>query len=86
MKKKNENYSPIYYKDKNDLDKSPIVLMEELRNEISSVRGKLHDIKKTYGWDEWIEHLEGGMSCMLISMYATVEEWKKFEEKHKLNS
>ena len=82
MKKKNPNNNPIFYKSKEELDKPLYDLMEQLRTDVAHVRGKLYDIKSTYGWDEWIEHLEGGLTCMLSAMYATGLEWKKFEEKH----
>jgi len=86
MKKKNPENKPIYYKSKEELDKPLYDLMEQLRNDVSNVRGKLHDIKYTYGWEDRIEHLEGGLTCMLVAMYETGKEWKKFEEKHDKNN
>ena len=83
MKKKHPETTPIYYKNKEELDKPLYDLMEELRNDISKVRGKLYDIKKTYGWEDSIEHLEGGLSCMLIAMYETGLQWQNFEKKNK---
>lgn len=80
-----EELNPIYYKNSKDMDKPLSELMKELRYDISKVRGKLHDIKYAYGWKDRIEHLEGGLTCMLVAMYATMEEWKKFEDKEKLN-
>lgn len=56
--------------------------MEELRNDITKVRGKLWDIKQIYGWDDRIKHLEGGLTCLLVAMHATGIEWKEFEKKH----
>ena len=82
MKKKNPEHNPIYYKNKEDLDKPLFDLMEQLRSDIAQVRGKLHDIKYTYGWKDRIEHLEGGLTCMIVAMYETGLEWKKFEEKY----
>jgi hypothetical protein len=82
MKKKNPQNNPIYYKSKEDLDKPLYDLMEQLRNDISTVRGKLHDIKFTYGFEDRIEHLEGGLTCMLVAMYEIAKEFKDFEEKH----
>ena len=55
--------------------------MEELRTEISNTRGKLHDIKSSYGWGDRIDFIEGGLTCILVAMYSTMEEWKQFEEK-----
>jgi hypothetical protein len=82
MKKKNLDNNPIFYKNKEELDKPLYDLMEQLRTDVANVRGKLHDIKRTYGWDDRIEHLEGGLTCMIVAMSDTAQEWKKFEEKH----
>jgi len=79
MKKKNPDNNPIFYESKADLDKPLYDLMESLRNDISKVRGKLHDIKFTYGWDDRIEHLEGGLTCMLVAMYNVALEFKEAE-------
>lgn len=84
MKKKNENVKPIYFKSKEELEKPLGEIMEDLRNDLSRIRGKLWDIKQTYGWDDRIEHIEGGLSCMLIAMYYTGEEWKEYEKKHRV--
>ena len=82
MKKKNPQNTPIFYKSKEELDKPLYDLMEQLRNDVCMVRGKLHDIKYTYGWEDRIEHLEGGLTCMLVAMDYIAKEWKTFEEKH----
>jgi hypothetical protein len=66
-----------------EMDKPLSELMEQLRSEIVKTRGKLSDIKRSYGWDERIEHIEGGLTCILIAMWNTMEEWKLYEEKHK---
>jgi hypothetical protein len=81
MELKNKNRTPIYYKSNEEMNKPLSELMEELRNEINKVRGKLFDIKNTYGWEDRIEFIEGGLTCMLVSMHSTMEEWKKFEAK-----
>lgn len=54
MERKNKDRNPIYYKNVEEMDKPMSVLINELRNELSRTRGKLHDIKFSYGWDEWI--------------------------------
>lgn len=82
MKKKNPDNIPIYYKSKEELDKPLYDLMEQLRTEVAKVRGKLHDIKYTYGWEDRIDHLEGGLTCMIVAMHAIGLEWKEFENKH----
>jgi hypothetical protein len=82
MERKNKDKKPIYYKNVEEMDKPLSVLMEELRNDITKVRGKLNDIRRSYGWEDRIEFIEGGLTCMLVSMYYTMDEWKKFERKH----
>jgi len=86
MERKNKDRNPIYYKSAEEMDKPLSELMEELRSDLCKVRGKLHDIKRSYGWEDRIEHIEGGLTCMLVAMYATVEEWQKFERKAALSS
>ena len=81
MEIKNKDRNPIFYRSVEEMDKPLSELMEDLRNDLSKVRGKLFDIKCSYGWDDWIEPIEGGLTCMLVTMYATMEEWKRFEEK-----
>lgn len=82
MERINKDRNPIYYKNVEEMDKPLSVLMEELRNELSRVRGKLSDIKRSYGWEDRIDFIEGGLTCMLVAMYNTMEEWKKFERGH----
>jgi predicted transcriptional regulator with HTH domain len=77
----NKNINPIYYNSAEEMGKPLSELMEELRTDLSNVRGKLFDIKRSYGWEDRIEHIEGGLSCIIESMYNTMEEWKRFEEK-----
>jgi hypothetical protein len=85
-KRKNKDRNPIYYASAEAMDKPLSELMESLRNDVAQVRGKLHDIKFSYGWDDRIEHLEGGLTCMLVAMYEIFEEWQKFEEKERAAS
>lgn len=83
MKMINKDKNPIFYKSAEEMDKPLSELMEELRRDVSKIRGKLSDIRRSYGWDDRIEHIEGGLTCMLVAMYDTMEEWKRFEEKQK---
>lgn len=84
MERKNKDRNPIFYKTPEEMDKPLSVLMEELRSDIARIRGKLSDIKFSYGWDDRIEFIEGGLTCMLVAMHSTMDEWKKFEEKRAL--
>lgn len=81
MKTENKDRNPLYYKSADEMNKPLSELMEELRGEISKTRGKLFDIKQSYGWADRIEHLEGGLTCMLVAMHSIMEEWKQFEDK-----
>lgn len=83
MERKNKDRNPIYYKSAEEMDKPMSELINELRNEISRTRGKLHDIKRSYGWDEWIENYEGGLTCMISAMSNFQDELIKFEAKQR---
>ncbi len=81
MERKNKDRNPIYYKSAEEMDKPMSELIDELRSEISRTRGKLHDIKMSYGWNDWIENYEGGLTCMISAMSNFQDELKKFEDK-----
>ncbi len=61
---------PIYYKSSEEMNKPLSELMEELRSDVCKIRGKLYDIKHAHGWDDRIEFIEGGLTCMLIAMHS----------------
>lgn len=71
---------PVYYKNGEEMNKPLNELIEELRTEIDKTRGKLNDIKRSYGHEDLIEPLEGGLTCMLIAMYGIMMEFKEYEE------
>lgn len=79
---KNKERNPIYYKNAEEMDKPMSELINELRHELTRTRGKLHDIKYSFGWVEWIENYEGGLTCMISAMAHFQEELKRFEDKH----
>ena len=81
MERKNKDINPIFYKNTEEMDKPLSELMEDLRSDIVKVRGKLFDIKQSYGWEDKIEYIEGGLTCILVAMYDTMQEWKRVEEK-----
>lgn len=80
MKREN-NRNPIYYKDKEEMEHPISELVESLRNDISKVRGKLYDIRASFGFNDHIEPLEGGLTCMISAMYNTMEKFKEHEER-----
>jgi len=83
MERKNKDTNPIYYKSVEEIDKPLSELMEGLRMEINKTRGKMHDIKCSYGWEDRIEPLEEGLTCMLMAMYSIMIEFKEFEERQR---
>jgi len=82
MARINKDTNPIYYKSAEEMDKPMSELIDELRNELSRTRGKLHDIKRSYGWGEWIANYEGGLTCMISAMSNFQDELKRFEAKN----
>jgi hypothetical protein len=81
MERKNKERKPIFYKDDSEMDKPLSELMENLRTDITKIRGKLFDIKQSFGWDDRISHLEGGLTCMIVAMYETMRKFKEFEDR-----
>jgi len=78
---KNKDRSPIYYASAEEMDKPVSVLVNELRNELVRIRGKIFDIRYSCGWKEQLEYIEGGLSCLIVSLYYEATEIKNFEEK-----
>ena len=74
-----KKFNPIFYKSAQEMDKPLSELIEQLRIDVSEVRGKLSDIRQAYGWNDRIEHIEGGLTCVLVAMHSTMIEWKQFE-------
>lgn len=58
------------------------VLIDELRIELSRTRGKLHDLKSSFGWEGRIVIYEGGITCMISAMSNFQDELKKVEDKN----
>ena len=81
MSKINKNLNPIYYKNSEEMAKPVSVLIASLRDDITRIRGKLGDIRHSYGWDDRIDFLEGGLTCMIVAMAYTVDEIREFEKK-----
>ena len=65
-----------------DFNKPLSQLIEDIRREITHVRGRLTDI--THGYDcsdlyQSIKDVEGLMTCALVTLHHTMEERKKHE-------
>lgn len=82
MERINKDRNPIYYKSAEEMDKPMSVLIDELRNELCRTRGKLHDFKYSFGWEEWVQTYEGGLTCMISAMSHFQDELKSYEEKN----
>jgi hypothetical protein len=58
--------------------------IEEIRNGIVNLRGKLFDIRMGYpGWGDQTENVSGLLTCGLIVLYEIREQMKKVEEARK---
>jgi hypothetical protein len=82
----NKDSNPIFYANSDEMNKPLSVLMEELRSDVANVRGKLSDIRRSFGWQHRIDFIEGGISCLLIAMYSTTKEFKEFEDRKEKES
>jgi hypothetical protein len=80
---KTKKIDPIWYKSTDEMNKPLSDLMSDLRSDMSRIRGKICDIRHAYGWKERLDFIEGGLTCMIISMHSTQEEWEKYEAKQK---
>lgn len=78
QQERRENYRkhPIYG---TDFSKRTSVLIEEVRDDIMQVRGKLSDIQSGTGWGERVEHVIGLLTCGLVTLAHSNEEIVKFE-------
>jgi len=81
MRKKNPNSKPIFYKEIGELDKPVNELIEQLRIDLAKIRGKISDIRYMYGWEDRLDYLEGGITCMIVAMNSSREEIKEYELK-----
>lgn len=54
-------------------------LMEGWRSDLVRVRGQMSDFATARGWKEELETLEGGLTCMLVAMYNTLERARENE-------
>ena len=68
--------SGIYLK---DLTPNTSVLIENLRDEIKVIRGKLNDIIREKGYKDRLDCVEGLLTCGLISLYAVNQDIIKNE-------
>lgn len=73
------NLKPIYG---TDFTKPLSETIEELRNQITKVRGQLSDIGFRHpGWGERVACIEGLMTCGLIALHGVREEMLASEKR-----
>lgn len=63
-----------HYLTVDEMKKSPAILIEEVRNDIANIRGKLNDISCGYGWEDRIDLAEAGLTLVLIQLHGVVDE------------
>jgi len=76
-----EKRNLIYYKSEEEFNKPVSELIEQLRSELSKTRGKIYDIRHNHGFEDKLEHIEGGLTCIISAMANTVKDFKDWEEK-----
>jgi len=63
-------------------DKPVSVLIENIRNDMTVLRGRLSDINHEYtGWADRLKSVEGLLTCGIISLHSINDEIIKFEIK-----
>ncbi len=72
--------NPSSYQNRQAMDKPLSELMCQLRIDIMGVRDKIKDIEKVYDMKERINHIEGGLTCMLVTMHNVMQQWEEFEK------
>ncbi len=65
-----------------EIDRQPDELIEGVRNGLTHLRGQLSDIRRAYGWDDRIEHNEGALTVLIISLAYAAEELREFRRKN----
>ena len=72
--------TPIWYPSATDLEKPPAELVQAIRGEITTLRGKLADIARAYPpWNSWLGSAEGGLTCVLVALYGAKQEMEKYQ-------
>lgn len=75
----NSKKHPIYG---TDFNKPLSTTVEELRNQLIHIRGKLHDISSAYpGWGEWLTAPEGGLTLVISYLHDVKERMIPFDIK-----
>lgn len=71
---KNKCKYPTQYKNYKEMDKPISVLMKDLRNDLSTIRGKMFDITQSYGWDK-----RRAIIDELLFKACVAKEWKELQ-------
>lgn len=75
---------PIFYESIEEMNKPGSELIDDLRKELSRIRGKISDIKYVFGMGDNLDHLEGGITCIISAMHNDQERFQERENKTKL--
>jgi len=78
---KNKDYNPIFYKNLSELDKPISVLVDEIRRELSVIRGKFHDIVGYHGFEDSFKDAPGFLTFGISALYIIKERFEKLEKK-----
>lgn len=75
--------NPVYYKNGELLTSSPVELLENLRRELGSIRGKLFDVSQGFGWSDRINVAENGITLVISYLYDVIQEMEKVQKVNK---
>ena len=81
IKRSAEAYHPIWLKPE-DTAKPFNQLVQEARDELVRIRGRIYDIQRLYpGWSERVSCAEGGLTCVISALYPGMMEYQLLHEK-----
>lgn len=65
-----------------ELEGPPDELAQSIRDDLTILRGKLQDLMHAYPiWKDWLKAPEGGITCVISSLYGGVQEMQKHRSK-----
>lgn len=68
---------PIYG---TDLSKPASELLQGWRDDLTKIRGQMHDLSFAFPWtDQLVRHMEGLLTCGIVTLHYEIEQAKKAE-------
>jgi hypothetical protein len=65
-----------------ELEGPPDELVQGIRDDLTKLRGKLQDLMRAYPlWADWLKAPEGGITCVISSLYGGMQEMQKHRAK-----